>query len=76
MTKDQIEAVLKRVRAWPKQRQEYLARVALQLEARDREMDPEDEETRAAVAEGLAQAKRRQFASERRVKAVWKKFGL
>jgi hypothetical protein len=76
MTKDQIEAVLKRVRAWPKQRQEYLARVALQLEARDREMDPEEDETRAAVAEGLAQAKRRQFASERRVKAVWKKFGL
>jgi hypothetical protein len=76
MTKKEIDAVLERVRTWPRERQEALARIALQLEARDSAMEPEDDETRAAVAEGLAQAKRRQFASERRVKAVWKKFGL
>jgi len=76
MTKKEIDAVLDRVRAWPKERQEDLARIALQLEAQDSEMEPEDDETRAAIAEGLAQAKRRQLASERRVKEVWKKFGL
>jgi len=76
MTKDQIEAVLERVRGWPRKRQEDLARIALQLEARDNDMEPEDEETRAAIAEGLAQARRRQFASEKRVRATWKKFGL
>jgi len=76
MTKDQIDAVLGRVRNWPKKRQEDLARIALQLEAQDRDIEPEDDETRAAIAEGLAQAKRRQFASEKRVKATWKKFGL
>jgi hypothetical protein len=76
MTKNEIDAVLERVRTWPKERREDLARIALQLEARDSELEPEDDATRAAIAEGLAQAKRRQFASERRVKAAWKKFGL
>jgi hypothetical protein len=75
MTKDQIEAVLDRVRGWPRARQEDLARIALQLEARDRDVEPEDDDTRAAIDEGLAQATRRQFASERRVNATWKKFG-
>jgi hypothetical protein len=76
MTKDQIEAVLDRVRRWPRERQEDLARIALQLEARDHKVETEDHDTRSAIDEGLAQAKRRQFASERRVKAMWKKFGL
>ena len=76
MTKDQINAVLGRVRNWPKKRQEDLARIALQLEAQDGDIEPEDDETRAAIAEGLTQAKRRQFASEKRIKATWKKFGL
>jgi len=76
MTKAEIEAVLERVRTWPKARQADLARIALQIEAQDAEPEPEDEATQAAIAEGLAQAKQRKFASERRVKAMWKKFGL
>ena len=33
MTKEQIDAVLDRVRTWPKERREYAARVLLDLEA-------------------------------------------
>ena len=76
MTKDQIKAVLNRVRSWPEERQAYLAEIVLHIEAQDRELEPEDAATEAAVAEGLDQAKRRKFASAKRVKATWKKFGL
>ena len=36
MTKDQIAAVLERVRTWPEKRQEDAARVLLEMEAQDR----------------------------------------
>jgi hypothetical protein len=76
MTKAQIRAILDRVRAWPEERQADLARIALQIEAQEAEPAPEDEATRAAISEGLVQAKQRKFASDARVKATWKKFGL
>ena len=75
MTGDEIKAVLERVRNWPRKRQAELARVALQIEAQEAGIE-EDEATRVLVAEGLAQAKQGKFASDRRVKAAWKKFGL
>jgi len=76
MTKAEIKAVLERVRTWPQQRQADLARIALQIEAQDAEIEPENEATKAAVSEGLAQARRGKFASAKRVEATWKKFGL
>lgn len=76
MTRAEIRVVLDRVRTWPQARQADLARVALLIEAQDAGVEPEDEATRAALAEGLAQARRGEFASDKRVKAAWKKFGL
>ncbi|HJZ42666.1 MAG TPA: hypothetical protein VJ233_03000 [Hyphomicrobiaceae bacterium] len=76
MTRAEIRVVLDRVRTWPQARQADLARVALLIEAQDAGVEPEDEATRAALAEGLAQARRGKFASDKRVKAAWKKFGL
>ena len=76
MTKAQVRAILDRVRAWPEERQADLARIALQIEAQETEPAPEDEATRTAISEGLAQAKQRKFASDARVKATWRKFGL
>jgi hypothetical protein len=35
MTKDQITAVLERVRTWPEKRQEDAARVLIEMEAQD-----------------------------------------
>jgi hypothetical protein len=76
MTRTEIVAVLDRVRSWPPQRQADLARLALLMEAQDASVEPEDEDTRAAVLEGLSQARRRKFASEKRIAEIWKKFGL
>ena len=76
MTKAEIRAVLDRVRTWPEDRQAYLARVAIQIEAQDAEVAQEDETTRKAIAAARAQARRGKFASDKRVKGVWKKFGL
>jgi hypothetical protein len=76
MTKAEIKSILDRVRTWPHERQADLARIVLHLEAQDGELPLEDAPTRAAIAEGLAQARRGKFASDRRVRATWKKFGL
>jgi hypothetical protein len=76
MTKAQIRAILDRVRTWPEERQADLARIALHIEAQEAQPVPEDEDTKAAIAEGLAQAKQRKFASDARVKAAWRKFDL
>jgi hypothetical protein len=37
--------------------------------------EPLDEETRAAIQQGLEQARRGEFASDEDVEALWKKFG-
>jgi hypothetical protein len=76
MTRAEIRSVLDRVRTWPEDRQAELARIALLIEAQDASVESEDEATRAAIAEGRSQARRRRFASDKRVEAVWKKFGL
>lgn len=73
MTREQIRAVLERVRTWPNERQEDLARIALQLEQQDVAPIAEDEATKAAIAEGLAQARRGEFASDEQVEAVLKR---
>jgi hypothetical protein len=76
MTKAEIKAILDRVGTWPKERQADLACIALHIEAKREKLETEDEATRAAIADALAQAKQRRFASDGRVKATWQKFGL
>jgi predicted transcriptional regulator len=76
MTRDEITSVLERVRTWPKERQEDLARIALLIEARDVEIKPEDDATRAAIAEGLAQARRGDFVPDDEMAAFFKSHGL
>jgi hypothetical protein len=75
MTSAEIDAVLERVRRWPPKRRAGLVRIALLMEAQDAEVETEDEATRAAVLEGLSQARRRKFASDKRIAEIWKKFG-
>ncbi len=48
--------------------------LAALTEAWTREPPPEDAETRAAIAEGLAQADRGEFASEAEVAAAFARF--
>ena len=76
MTNDDITAVLDRARTWPKERQEDLARLALKIEAQDRQVEGEDDATRAAIAEGLAQARRGEFVPDEEMAAFFKSHGL
>ena len=76
MTKEEITTVLERVRTWPRERQENLARIALQIEARDGAIEAEDDATRAAIAEGLAQSRRGEFVPDEEMAAFFKNHGL
>ena len=74
MTKDQIDAVLDRVRTWPPERQEDAVRVLLQMEAAGTEVYVLDDEERAAIEEGMAQARRGEFATDEEVAALFNRY--
>jgi predicted transcriptional regulator len=76
MTKEQISAVLESVRSWPQQDQEELVEVAREIEARRTGIYVMTDEERAAVQEGLAQARRGEFVSDDEMDALWKKYGV
>lgn len=76
MTNDEIMAVLERVRTWPAERQEDLARIAVQLEQQDARRyalsDAQIEEVRRirrAVRGGA-------IASDDEIARLWKQCGL
>ncbi|HMA74754.1 MAG TPA: hypothetical protein VKP67_25170 [Xanthobacteraceae bacterium] len=76
MTKEQIYAVLENVRSWPQEDLEELAEVAREIEARRKGVYVMDDEERAAVREGLGQARRGEFVSNEEMDAFWKKIGV
>jgi predicted transcriptional regulator len=73
MTKDQINAVLERVRTWPEERQAHAAEVLLAMEAQDRGPLRVSDEEWAAIEEGNAQAERGEFVSDEEMAAFWKR---
>jgi predicted transcriptional regulator len=74
MTKDQIAAVLDRVRSWPAARQEDAARVLLAMEAEDASPYLLDAEERAEIEAALGEAARGEFATEAEVEAVFARY--
>ena len=74
MTKEQINAVLESVRSWPQQDQEELVELAREIEARRTGVYIMTSEERAAVREGLEQARRGEFVSDDEMAALWKKY--
>ena len=70
-TIDEITAVLDRVRGWPLEQQAELARLAEYIEAQNEPTEPVDAEARAAIAEGLAQARRGEFATDAEAEAAF-----
>jgi len=72
MTKEQIEAVFDRVRAWPEHRQLEAAALLLSIESEE-DMYPLSEEERADLEEGLAEMERGEVASEEQVTAVFRR---
>ena len=71
MTKDQLDAVLDRVHAWPKERQEDAARLLLAMEAGGTDAYVLSDEERADLNEALAEVARGDIASDEEVEAVF-----
>jgi predicted transcriptional regulator len=76
VTKERINAVLEGVRFWPDEDQEELIEIAREIEARRMGVYVMNEEERAAVHEGLEQARRGEFVSDDEMDAFWKKIGV
>jgi len=76
MTKEQINAVLESVRSWPQQDQEELVEFAREIEARRSGVYVMSDAERAAVQEGLDQARRGDFVPDDEMDAFWKKYGV
>ncbi|MDO9564900.1 MAG: hypothetical protein Q7J60_25035 [Bradyrhizobium sp.] len=76
MTKDQITAVLERVRAWPEERQAYAAEILLVIEAQDVSPLRVSDDEWQAIQEGNAEAERGEFVSDAEMAAFYKRHGL
>ena len=74
MTRDQIDAVLDRVRTWPAQRQEEAVEMLLAMEAGGVEVYELSGEEEAEVDAALAEAARGEMASDEEVAAVFSKY--
>lgn len=69
-----LEEALQTVRRLPAVRQDEIARAMLSLAAAEGPAEEVDPAHLADVLEGLAQARRRQFASEAEVEAAFRRF--
>jgi len=69
-----LEQAIEKVRALPDEDQDALA-LAI-LTDLDAIIEPLDDETRAAIREGLEQARRGEFVPDEEMKAFWKSHGL
>jgi phage shock protein A len=77
MTKDEAVAILDRARTtWPRERQEDLARVALELEARDDNHYVLTDAQLADVRRIREDVRAGLVASDNEVAELWKKCGL
>jgi hypothetical protein len=72
-----LEKAIAKVRTLPAEDQDVLGAVLLALADEELTQIGElDDETRAAVREGLEQAKRGESVPEEEIKALWQRLGL
>lgn len=69
-----LEEALEAVRRLPSQNQDEIARAMLNLAGVSQEPEPIDPAHLPSVLKGLAQAKRREFASDAEVEAAFRSF--
>jgi hypothetical protein len=74
MTKDQLEALFDRVRAWPPEKQAEAVDVLHWLEGQDRNIYILSPEERADIEEGIAELDRGEVASDDEVAATFARF--
>jgi len=70
MTREQIAAILDRVRSWPPKRQEDAANILLEMEGEDTAPYELSGDEMADIVEGLREADGRHFATDEEVAAV------
>lgn len=70
MTDEQVKEILNRVLTWPRERREDAAQLLLALEAREGEFYQPNDDEWGAIEEGLAQARRGEFASADEIAAL------
>ncbi|MGA8616160.1 MAG: hypothetical protein WB760_31615 [Xanthobacteraceae bacterium] len=71
-----LEKAIAQARALPPEEQDALAAILLAMTDEDAGIVPLDDEARAAIREGLEQARRGEFVPESEIEALWKRFGL
>ena len=69
-----LEQAIQALRQLPTDSQDEIARAILHLAGSEIEAEPVDPAHLAAVLEGLAQAKRREFATDDEVEAAFRRF--
>jgi predicted transcriptional regulator len=70
-----LKELLPSIERWPDEDQEALAEAAREIEALRTGIYSMSVDEETAVAEGLAQAERGEFASDDQLAEVWKRFG-
>ena len=72
-----LDKAIARARTLPAEAQDVLGALILALSEEElAQIGTLDDETRAAVREGLNQARRGEFASEEDIAALWQRLGL
>jgi predicted transcriptional regulator len=71
-----LEKAIAQARALPPEDQDTLAAVLLAMTDEGAGIVPLDDEARAAIREGLEQARRGEFVPDADIEALWKRHGL
>lgn len=71
-----LEKAIAQARALPPEEQDALGAVLLAMTDEAAGAVPLDDDARAAIREGLQQARRGEFAAEAEIEALWKRFDL
>jgi predicted transcriptional regulator len=71
-----LEKAIAKARELPEGDQDSIAVMLLSMTEDDAGIDPIDDATRAAILEGLAQARRGEFVPDEEIEALWKRHGL
>jgi len=71
-----LEKAIAQARTLPPEEQDTLAAVLLAMTDEHAGIVPIDDEARAAIREGLEQARRGEFVPDGEIEALWKRFDL
>lgn len=71
-----LDKAIEIARTLPDETQDAMALALLAMTDESAEPDELDDEARAAIRQGLAEAERGEFASPEEIEALWRRFGV